>query len=135
MSDIAMNPRAFFAHPHISEGVGFWAFSGSHDLLAFAESARTALMQSLPTAFCPFVRIDMFQTQLGEIKINELESLDAMIEALALRSIGSSGLGDAEFLSYSAAQIDAKAEVFRYNFMFDKLVQKIGLFINQQENI
>lgn len=70
------------AHPHIRGNGRSFSFAPHTKLAAFATKVKKVLEERCPNVCSyPVIRIDVFITQLGELIVNEVESLEAFIPA------------------------------------------------------
>jgi hypothetical protein len=70
------------AHPHIQGNGRSFSFEPHTKLAAFATKIKNILEERCPNMCTyPVLRIDVFITQLGELIVNEVESLEAFIPA------------------------------------------------------
>lgn len=79
---IALTP--FFAKNHITNNGNMRPMIGTHDHYAFAERVIRLYKERVPDAVCsPLLRIDSMETQCGILKVNEIESLEAIVDSTA----------------------------------------------------
>ena len=70
------------AHPHVRGHGRSFSFAPHTKLIAFATKIKNVLEERCPNMCSyPVLRIDVFITQLGELIVNEVESLEAYIPA------------------------------------------------------
>jgi hypothetical protein len=111
----------FLVKHHISSQPDFKAFTGKHDLFAFAKRVKQVLRESGDCAFAPILRIDTFETQTLELKVNEVESLEAC--AYYSGQLQPDG-------RRAKPTIIGDLEVFRGSFFEHKVIQLIKLALD-----
>lgn len=98
----------FLAKSHVRRNNDFRNFKNSiEDITAFALQAKAMFKERCTHSLCtPVLRVDIFETETFNLIVNELENLDALIEAMGRQR----------------DTIDSSMVDFKSNFFFDKLL-------------
>ena len=93
----------------------------------FAIRAKSLLHERLSGKFLPnpFLRVDIFETQCGNLVVNEFESLEAMIDASG--KIMADG-------TKTSASTDLSVQLFRENFWQESLHELIDIVLSKRLN-
>lgn len=115
--------NSFFAKSHVILKTDQQAYARHQDVKAFAQKVKAELKKACVDVACsPLLRVDTFESQCGMLRVNEVESLDALVEASGQLDINR---------KRAPPDTDILVAAFKVSFLEDKLTQLVQMALNE----